>query len=355
MHVTGRVAVVIAVCWIVGTIAAFATPAILVDSAVHDFGAVNEGFVYYHSYVITNGGTSPLILEQVRPNCGCTTVDLPSNTIQPGMSVRLNVSFDTTGMRDGVNSRYIYIDSNDPAHSQVYLTLSATVRRAAVQQLSAYALRSDFYVLLDLRDPTAFASGHLIGAINVPLADLGSWSVNLPRGTVILLIDGDGTMSYQAADTLQRAGFEGYAIEGGLAAWVDTYGDRYLTSPIGDSGAPVSPSTAASFPVSVLTQDLYYVLIDIRDPASYAAGHLIGAVNVAASDLTGWATALPYEARIIIYGQQGAEADQAALQLRAQGYSLAQSLLGGFEYWLETQDDPRHPERSLVIASADEI
>ena len=354
MHITGRVALISVVCLIVGTITAFATPAILVDSAVHDFGTVNEGFVYYHTYVISNGGSSPLVLERVRPNCGCTTVDLLSNTIQPGMSVQLDVSFDTTGMRDGVNSRYIYIDSNDPAHPQVYLTLTATVQRAAIQQLSAHALRSDFYVLLDLRDPIEFASGHLVGSLNVPLANLGGWSVNLPRGTVILLIDDDGTMSYQAADTLQRAGFEGYAIEGGLAAWVEMYGDRYLTAPIRESGEPVSPSTNASFPASILAQDLYYVLVDIRDPASYELGHLIGAVNVNASDLTAWATALPRETRIIIYGQQGAEADQAALQLRAQGYSLAQSLLGGFEYWIETQDDPRHPERSLVIASEDE-
>lgn len=354
MYVTGRISVMLVAIVIAGAVAAFAAPTIFVDSAVHDFGSVNEGFVYYHTYVISNGGDSPLILEQIRPNCGCTTVELPSNIIQPGASVRLDVNFDTTGMRDGVNARYIYIESNDPAHGEVYLTLTATVQRAASQQISATDLRSDFYMLLDLRSPGAFAAGHLIGALNVPLASLGSWSTNLPRGTVIFLIDANGSTSSQAADTLWRAGFEGYAIEGGLAAWVGLYGDRLLTAPAGGLGSPSLPSTDYSFPVSVFAQE-YYVLIDIRDPASYAAGHLIGAVNVPPSDVLGWTSRLPRDARIIIYGQQGAEADQAALQLRDAGYPLAHSLIGGFAYWLETQDDPRHPERSLVISSADEF
>ncbi|MBN1859409.1 DUF1573 domain-containing protein, partial [Candidatus Bipolaricaulota bacterium] len=354
-HVTGRVALAIAVCLGLGAFTSLATPAILVDAAIHDFGTVNEGYVYYHTYIISNGGTSPLVLERVRPNCGCTTVDLPSNTIQPGTSIRLDVSFDTTGMLDGVNNRYIYIDSNDPIRPESFLTLTATVQRAATQQLSPQALRSDFYMLLDLRDEAEFAAGHLIGALNVPLAQLGSWSGNLPREAVIFLIDDAGSRSSQAADTLQRAGYEGYAIEGGLAAWVGLYGNRLMTSAIGGLGTPISPSTAYSFSVSVLAQDLYYILVDIRNPVAYAAGHLIGAVNVSSSDLPGWAAELPRDVRIVVYGQQGAEADRAALALRAQGYSLAHSLIGGFDHWLETQDDPRHPERSLVISSADEL
>lgn len=358
MSVTGRLSLAVIACVIAGTFAASAAPAIFVDSAVHDFGTVNEGFVYYHSYVISNGGTSPLVLERIRPNCGCTTVDLASNTIEPGASVRLDVSFDTTGMLEGVNNRYIYIESNDPVREEVYLTLTATVRRAASQQLSAQALRSDFYVLLDVRTSAEFSAGHLIGALNVPLASLGTWSEHLPRGAVILVIDGDGSRSCQAADTLQRAGFEGYAVEGGLAAWIGLYGNRLLTAPISGGtglGVPAAPSTDYSLPVPVLAQELYFILADIRDPASYAAGHLLGAVNVSPSDLLGWAATLPRDVRIIVYGQEGSEADRAALQLRAQGHSLAHSLLGGFDYWLETQDDALHPERSLVISSEDEF
>ena len=128
-----------------------------------------------------------------------------------------------------------------------------------------------------------------------------------------------------------------------------------LTAPLVGLGTPVGSSTDYSLSVPVLAQDLYYVLVDIRNPAAYAAGHLIGAVNVSPSDLPAWAAELPRDVRIIIYAQQGSAADQAALQLRALGYSLAHSLLGGFDYWMETQEDMRHPEQSLIIASENEI
>ena len=78
------------------------------------------------------------------------------------------------------------------------------------------------------------------------------------------------------------------------------------------------------------------LLVDVRSPAEYAAGHVAGAVNIPLDDLPARLDELPEEQPVVTYcmmkhpGQSRGE--RAAALLRAQGYA-ARTLNGGLPGW----------------------
>ncbi|HWE48076.1 MAG TPA: rhodanese-like domain-containing protein [Caulobacteraceae bacterium] len=72
--------------------------------------------------------------------------------------------------------------------------------------------------LLDLRDPKAFAAGHVRGAVNVPVQALFEHSPG--RGAVILY-DEDGALIARHCAALRAAigPMEFFVLDGGLEAW----------------------------------------------------------------------------------------------------------------------------------------
>jgi len=75
------------------------------------------------------------------------------------------------------------------------------------------------------------------------------------------------------------------------------------------------------------------LLIDLRAPAAYAAGHLLGAVSVTRDELMALMDELPRDLRIVLYDQDGSMSSQVAADLIRAGYSNVQVLMGGFDEW----------------------
>jgi len=78
---------------------------------------------------------------------------------------------------------------------------------------------------------------------------------------------------------------------------------------------------------------LFYLLIDVRDPDLYAAGHLLGAINIPYEELPAWSERLPKRVLMVVYGQDDAEGERAALGLAAAGFGEARGLVGGLDEW----------------------
>jgi len=75
-------------------------------------------------------------------------------------------------------------------------------------------------VLIDVREPSEFAAGHVRGARNIPLAQLAARAQKLDPTAETLLICQSGHRSARAAKQLKRAGFEhAYTVKGGTLAW----------------------------------------------------------------------------------------------------------------------------------------
>jgi rhodanese-related sulfurtransferase len=77
--------------------------------------------------------------------------------------------------------------------------------------------------LIDVREPSEFASGHLQGATNLPWASgtlAGSYE-GLPRGKSVVLYCQSGGRSHRAAAFLAGKGFKPiFDMRGGFGAWV---------------------------------------------------------------------------------------------------------------------------------------
>ncbi len=78
------------------------------------------------------------------------------------------------------------------------------------------------------------------------------------------------------------------------------------------------------------------VLIDVCEPAEYAAGHANGARNIPLASLAG-AKELPTNKALplVVLCASGARASRAVAQLRKAGYDNAQAVAGGMNAWRE--------------------
>ena len=72
--------------------------------------------------------------------------------------------------------------------------------------------------VIDVRTPSEYASGHIAGAINIPIETLPTGADALPDGQ-ILTACGSGGRAGRAANLLLLSGRTAFSIEGGTKAW----------------------------------------------------------------------------------------------------------------------------------------
>jgi rhodanese-related sulfurtransferase len=77
-------------------------------------------------------------------------------------------------------------------------------------------------VILDVREPAAFAAGHLRDAKNIPLKELSNRIGELDKfkSKAVIAVCQAGVQSAKAAAELKKAGFnEAVSLDGGVSAW----------------------------------------------------------------------------------------------------------------------------------------
>ncbi|MBT2470979.1 rhodanese-like domain-containing protein [Streptomyces sp. ISL-66] len=85
----------------------------------------------------------------------------------------------------------------------------------------AHARHTEFSIV-DVRTPAEYASGHLPGALNVPLDRIGRSLPELRRAAEdkgLLLVCASGSRSQNAARTLAGHGIAATSLTGGTSAW----------------------------------------------------------------------------------------------------------------------------------------
>jgi hypothetical protein len=75
-----------------------------------DYGKINKGANGERTFVFTNIGEQPLIIENIKSSCGCTVPKNPEGPVMPGEKGEIKVSYDTK--RVGGFSKSITIFSN---------------------------------------------------------------------------------------------------------------------------------------------------------------------------------------------------------------------------------------------------
>jgi rhodanese-related sulfurtransferase len=77
-------------------------------------------------------------------------------------------------------------------------------------------------VIIDVRDPAEFATGHIREAKNIPLKELPKRVGELEKfkSKSVIVVCTSGAQSSKAANQLKHAGFkEVFSLTGGLTAW----------------------------------------------------------------------------------------------------------------------------------------
>lgn len=104
-------------------------PVILVEKPVHDWGEVWVGELR-HTFTVKNMGQSELRITRVKTSCGCAVADDYPKVIGPGYSGGIPLKVNSERYR-GRFSVTVTVDTNDPAHKETKLILSAAVKHYA--------------------------------------------------------------------------------------------------------------------------------------------------------------------------------------------------------------------------------
>ena len=346
-----RIPVLLAVGVVWLGVAATAAPRIAVDLATYSYPDTVEGIAVVHTFVLSNVGDQELVISKTHASCHCTTVDLAQDRLQPGESVGLTAVLDTEGFSGRV-VRTITVTSSDPGlygNYELVLSLAGNVTKRQSYQTSVSDLYYDSYVLLDVRDAAAYAAGHLVGAMNVPAAQVTALVGGLPPDALTVFYDQNGSSSAltSVTQTLHGGGLATvYALRGGLDQWAKSYGSARMTSGsdaswgafLDSSGARAysSSGTVQYYDVTQLRTD--YILVDLRAASEFAAAHLAGAVNLPEASLSAYVEALPRQTPVIVYCADGTQSDRVVYGLWMRGTS-ARSLLGGLAEWQKQHGD----------------
>ena len=101
-------------------------PRLEIAAPTHDFGSVPQGQRVRHDFTLTNTGTAPLAIIDVKPACGCTTADTWTRSIPPGGTGTIPLQLETAQFV-GPISKTIAVFTNDPAHPKQELALKVDV------------------------------------------------------------------------------------------------------------------------------------------------------------------------------------------------------------------------------------
>jgi rhodanese-related sulfurtransferase len=74
-------------------------------------------------------------------------------------------------------------------------------------------------LVLDVRQPDEFRQGHIAGAKLIPLNELARRMAEIPKGREVVCVCASGNRSRSAANTLARAGYTVFNLQGGMLSW----------------------------------------------------------------------------------------------------------------------------------------
>jgi glyoxylase-like metal-dependent hydrolase (beta-lactamase superfamily II) len=179
-------------------------------------------------------------------------------------------------------------------------------------------------VLLDYREPSDFAAGHLRGSVNIGLQGrFAEWAGEVLSPARDIVLVGDPSAAVEAKIRLARVGYD--RVIGQLDDPATAFGNA-------DVVAASSRLTAAQL-ASVLAAGPDVQLVDIREPSETAGGVVPGAGLIPLARLTAVLDTLRRDAPVIVYCASGYRSSIAASVLAEASFADVSDLLGGYRAW----------------------
>ena len=185
-------------------------------------------------------------------------------------------------------------------------------------------IREGGVTVLDLRRPESFGGAHIPGAINMGAqGNLPLWAGwLLPYERPILLVDDEGADLEQTRRSLIRVGHDdirGY-LRGGMKSWIEAGYDLATLAQI--SAAELGRKLAE-----------HIVILDVRTPSEWAAGHIEGATHIPAGDIEKRVEEVPTSGPVYVICGGGYRSSVASSILSKLGLTNVVNVNGGMSAW----------------------
>ena len=199
-------------------------------------------------------------------------------------------------------------------------------RPARMPESKLPALLSEGAVVVDLRGAAAFAAGHVPGTVNIPLnrsfTTWAGWLLPYDQAFYLVADERDEVAIDLAARDLTMIGLErigGFFGPEVLDAWESREGglEAAPQATLADTPAPNGAGT----------------IIDVRNAAEWAEGHLPGARHIPLGELLDRIAEVPREGPVVLHCQGGGRSAIALSLLQARGFGNVRNLGPGFTGW----------------------
>jgi len=223
----------------------------------------------------------------------------------------------------GYTNIKVYADGS-PAWSKAGLPMA--VSGAYVKKLMD---QKEKFVLVDARPARMYGKGHIRGAISIPDSQFDKHLGKLPADKTVSLVFYCGglacNLSEKAAEKARKLGYTNVkTYPEGYPGWSKAYPEAAASvAAAAPAAAPVkqvadiAPGkekgsiSLASFEKLVRETPEAALLVDVRDPKEFAAGHLKGAINIPINDLEKKLDTLPTDKPVIFLCATGARSGEA--------------------------------------------
>jgi rhodanese-related sulfurtransferase/glyoxylase-like metal-dependent hydrolase (beta-lactamase superfamily II) len=206
-------------------------------------------------------------------------------------------------------------------------TLDTTLERVLqpVELDEVLAMGNAGAQILDVRDPSEYAKGHLAGSINIGLGgQYATWAGTILDSSKPIVIIAEPGREQEAALRLGRIGFDhirGY-LRHGMEALAKRQDLVWATERV--SAPMLAEELSSANPPLV---------IDIRTPREWSAGHLDHSINLPLSQLQHHLDEVPRDRRIAVHCAGGYRSSIAASLLNQHGITNLIELAGGIAAW----------------------
>ena len=183
-----------------------------------------------------------------------------------------------------------------------------------LETVSGHIAAGDNYMLVDARPYKKFLDGAIPSAIGIPEKDFaakrGLLPVDKQNTTLIYYCGGYAcALSHKSAVMARSLGYKNVVVaEAGYPGWKEMYGAAETAVVAGEAEGAVDTEwflkTLKDNPGSIL-------LIDVRDPEEYAAGHFPSAINMPVDMVEKQAKEIPTDKPIVFSCASGARAGEA--------------------------------------------
>jgi hydroxyacylglutathione hydrolase len=201
-------------------------------------------------------------------------------------------------------------------------------RALGIDEVRAALAQDDGTLIVDLRAPAEHVLAHIPGSVSIPTgSSFGTWLgwVVDPDRPLVLLLEDPADWDDAVRQAL-RVGYERIQghLRGGFTAWAESGG------PLESSGRLTVDQLAGRLAAA---GEEAPVVIDVRQAAEYADGHVPGAWHIAAGSLLDRLDDLPRDRPIVMMCASGYRSSVAASLLRRSGFRDVAWVASGLPAW----------------------